>query len=88
MQAEVGNRLVLHGKQGTRIGVVTEVTGAGWVVRWADSPDAQSTWEAAKAAPSVAWRPGITAGVGREASLAQAAQAAQATVAHEVASGE
>ncbi len=82
MQTEVGDRLVLHGRRGTRIGVVVEMTEGGSRVRWADggenvlsvdseAAEAQSTWEAAKSAPRVAWRRGITAGVGREASLRQ-----------------
>ena len=91
MQVEVGDRLVLHGKHGTRIGVVVERTEAGSVVRWADggenvvsagsdAPEANTTWEAAKAAPGVSWRRGITAGVGHEASLRQAKLAREAQV--------
>ena len=90
MHVQVGDRLVLHGQR-TRIGVVTEVTDAGSVIRWADggenvlstgsdAPEEQATWEAAKAVPEVSWRRGITAGVGREASLAQAKLAEQAAV--------
>ena len=82
MHVVVGDRLVLHGQQGTRIGVVAEVTDAGSVIRWADggenvlsvgtdAPEEHATWEAAKAAPEVSWRSGITAGVGHEASLRQ-----------------
>ncbi len=96
MQAQVDDRLVVHGPHGSRIGVILElVDGAGpqrYRVRWADGhestiapgPDAtverdtaaeeQAEWEAAKAARrarTTAWRRGITAGVGREAALAQ-----------------
>ena len=84
MQAEVGDRLVLHGQRGTRIGVVVEVNDGGAVVRWADggenalsagtdAPEANATWEAAKAATAERglWRRGVTAGVGREAALRQ-----------------
>ncbi|MDQ4069534.1 MAG: DUF1918 domain-containing protein [Actinomycetota bacterium] len=82
MQAEVGDRLVLHAQRGTRIGVVVEMTEGGSVVRWADggenvlsvgtdAPDAHATWEAAKSGAKVTRRQGITAGVGREAALRQ-----------------
>jgi len=96
MQAQVDDRLVVHGAHGSRIGVILELLdGAGparYRVRWSDghestiSPgpdatvehddeaDAQAEWEAAKAARharTTAWRRGITAGVGREAALAQ-----------------
>jgi hypothetical protein len=97
MQAQVDDRLVVHGSRGTRTGVILELlVGTGtqrYRVRWADghestiSPgpdatvehdaeaDAQAEWEAAKAARharTMAWRRGITAGVGREAHVAQA----------------
>ena len=40
MRAEIGDRVVLHGRNGTRIGVVVEVPegdeGGGSRVRWAD----------------------------------------------------
>lgn len=84
MQAEIGDRLLLQGRRGTRIGVVVEVTDGGSLVRWADggenvlstgtdAPEAQATWEAAKAATidRRPWRRGVTAGVGREAALRQ-----------------
>ncbi len=85
MQVEVGDRLVLHGRHGTRIGVVVEGdAGAGSRVRWVDGGESvlstgsegseangHATWNAAKAGPAVSWRRGVTAGVGREASLAQ-----------------
>ena len=96
MQAQVDDRLVVHGTRGTRSGVILElVDGAGpqrYRVRWDDGhestispgPDATveqddaarafSEWEAAKAARharTMAWRRGITAGVGREAHMAQ-----------------
>jgi hypothetical protein len=85
MQAEVGDRLVLHGKHGTHIGVVVEGDeGGGSRVRWADGGESvltagsagtqgngHATWNAAKSGPAVSWRRGVTAGVGREASLAQ-----------------
>ena len=96
MQAQVDDRLVVHGSTHPRIGVIVEVIdGAGpqrYRVRWSDghesviSPgpdatvehddeaDARAEWEAAKAARrarTTAWRRGITAGVGREAALAQ-----------------
>lgn len=91
MQVDVGDRLVIHGKRGTRIGVVTEVTDGGAVVRWADggenvlsggtdAPEAHATWEAAKSGPAVSWRRGITAGVGREAALRQEKLAREAAV--------
>jgi len=96
MQAQVEDRLVVHGPHGSRVGVILElVDGAGpqrYRVRWADGhettiapgPDAtvehdevaerQAAREAAKVARharTTAWRRGITAGVGREAALAQ-----------------
>ena len=84
MQAQIGDRLILHGKGGTRIGVVVELTDGGSLVRWADggenvlsvgtdAPEAHATWEAAKAAAvdRRPWRRGVTAGVGREAALRQ-----------------
>ena len=96
MQAQVDDRLVVHGSRGTRTGVILElVDGAGpqrYRVRWTDGrestispgPDATverdseaealAEWEAAKKARharTMAWRRGITAGVGREAHLAQ-----------------
>ncbi len=86
MQAEVGDRIVLHGRAGTRIGVVVEaVEDGGCKVHWADGGESvlsagsqrseeagRATWNAAKvpAGPAVTWRRGITAGLGREASLA------------------
>lgn len=64
--------------------MVVETTDGGSLVRWADggenvlsagtdAPEAQATWEAAKAATAVrGWsRRGVTAGVGREAALRQ-----------------
>jgi hypothetical protein len=96
MQAEVSDRLVVHGARTTRTGEVVEVLGENsFRVRWEDGheslispgpgttvePAAHDTeaelraeWEAAKAARharTTAWRRGITAGVGREAALAQ-----------------
>ncbi|HVL04710.1 MAG TPA: DUF1918 domain-containing protein [Acidimicrobiales bacterium] len=96
MQAQVSDRLVVHGSRGARAGVILElVDGLGpqrYRVRWNDGheswiapgPDAviehdeeadrRAEWEAAKAARHArtqGWRRGITAGVGREASLAQ-----------------
>ncbi len=85
MKAEVGDRVVVHGRHGTRIGVVVEgVEDGGSRVRWADGgesvlsagsegsePAGRATWNAAKSAPAATWRRGVTAGVGREASLAQ-----------------
>ena len=96
MDAQVSDRLVVHGAKGVRVGVILElVEGLGrprYRVRWANGhestiapgPDAtierdeavvlQAEWEAAKAARrarTTAWRRGITAGVGREAALAQ-----------------
>lgn len=84
MQADIGDRLILHGRRGTRIGVVVEMTDGGSLVRWADggenvlstgtdAPEAQATWEAAKTATRErGWlRRGVTAGVGREAALRQ-----------------
>ncbi len=100
MQAEVGDRLVLHGRRGTRIGVVHELTEGGSLVRWADggesllsvgthAPEAHTTWEAAKVATAERglWRRGVTAGVGREAALRQEKLAREA-VERERASGE
>ncbi len=96
MDAQVDDRLVVHGSRGTRTGVILElIDGVGpqrFRVRWEDghestiSPgpgatvehdgaaDVVAEWEAAKAARharTMAWRRGITAGVGREAHLAQ-----------------
>lgn len=84
MQAEIGDRLILNTRRGTRIGVVVELTDGGSLVRWADggenvlsagtdAPEAHATWEAAKAATVERgfWRRGVTAGVGREAALRQ-----------------
>ena len=84
MHVEVGDRLVLHGQHGTRIGVVVDGDGAGSRIRWADGGESvlstrseapeetgHATWQAAKASPAVSWRRGVTAGVGREASLRQ-----------------
>jgi len=96
MQAQVDDRLVVHGAKGRRTGVILElVDGIGshrYRVRWTDGhettiapgPDAtiehdseaelRAEWEAAKAARharTTAWRRGITAGVGREAAIAQ-----------------
>lgn len=86
MQAEVGDRIVLHGRRGTRIGVVVDaVEGGGSKVHWADGSESvlsagsegseetgRATWNAAKVppGPAVTWRRGVTAGLGREASLA------------------
>jgi len=96
MQAQVADRLVVHGAHASRIGQILElVDGVGaqrYRVRWNDGhesvispgPDAtvdhdmaaedRAAWEAAKVARharTTAWRRGITAGVGREAHLAQ-----------------
>jgi|GEM_PF-6612642 hypothetical protein len=84
MHGEVGDRLVLHGQGGTRIGVIVEHEEGGSRVRWADGGESvlspateapehsgHATWEAAKASPAVSWRRGITAGVGHEAALRQ-----------------
>jgi hypothetical protein len=93
MQAQVDDRLVVHGPRGTRSGVILELVGSHrYRVRWNDGhettispgPDAtvehddeavaQAEWEAQKAAVrarTARWRRGITAGVGREATLAQ-----------------
>ncbi len=96
MQAQVDDRLVVHGTHGTRTGVILElVEGAGpqrYRVRWADGhestiapgPDAtvehddvgeaqveRDATTAARRDRTTAWRRGITAGVGREAALAQ-----------------
>lgn len=84
MHVEVGDRLVLHGQHGTRIGVVVEGEEGGAHIRWADGGESvlstradapesagHATWEAAKAGPAVGWRRGVTAGVGHEASLRQ-----------------
>ena len=93
MQAQVDDRLVIHGPRGTREGVILELVGSNrYRVRWTDGheswiapgPDAtvehdseaelRAEWEAAKAARharTTAWRRGVTAGVGREAALAQ-----------------
>jgi hypothetical protein len=95
MQAQVDDRLIVHGAGATRIGVIVEVVAENrYRVRWNDghesimSPgpdatverdeqaDALAEWEAAKEARharTMAWRRGITAGVGREAHLAQEA---------------
>ena len=92
MHAEIGDRVVLHGRRGTRIGVVVEGTeGGGSKVRWADGGESvlsaatdapegagRISWNAAKARPAVTWRRGVTAGVGREASLRQEELAAKA----------
>lgn len=114
MKDEIGDRLVLHGKHGTRIGVVVEGDeGGGSRVRWADGGESaiyviteanedvqHETWNAAKDAPAVNWRRGVTAGVGHEASVAQEKLAKEAvaapapvaevepSTAHEAASGE
>ena len=85
MHAEIGDRIVLHGRHGTRIGVVVEGTEEGGSrVQWADGGDSvlsagsdapeiagRATWNAAKAGPALSWRRGVTAGVGREAALRQ-----------------
>ena len=93
MQAQVDDRLVVHGPRGSREGVILELVGSNrYRVRWTDGheswiapgPDAtvehdteaelRAEWEAAKAARqarTAAWRRGVTAGVGREAALAQ-----------------
>ena len=101
MQADVADRLVVHGARAPRVGVILElVEGHGtrrYRVRWSDGHESviapgpsatverdsqaqqaaeRAAWEAAKAARHArtqAWRRGITAGVGREASLAQRA---------------
>jgi hypothetical protein len=96
MQAQVDDRLVVHGSRGARAGVILELAdgtgsaryrvrwddghestiapGPGAIVEHDDAADARAEWEAAKAARharTTAWRRGITAGVGREASMAQ-----------------
>ena len=85
MHAELGDRIVLHGRDGTRIGVVVEATeDGGSRVQWADGGESvlsagseapqrvgHATWAAAKAGSAVSWRRGVTAGVGREAALRQ-----------------
>ena len=85
MRVEVGDRIVVHGRHGTRIGVVVEGTeDGGSKVQWADGGDSvlsagseapelegQATWNAAKAGPALSWRRGVIAGVGREAALRQ-----------------
>ena len=82
---------MLHGRQGTRIGVVVEGTeDGGSRVRWADGGESvlsagseapentgRAAWNAAKAGPAVTWRRGVTAGVGWEASIAQEKLAAK-----------
>ena len=104
MHVEIGDRIVLHGRHGTRIGVVVEGTEGGSRIQWADGGEsvlsagsdpqesvAHATWNAAKAAPAASWRRGVTAGVGREASIAQeklAAKEAEAAEAHKPAAGE
>ncbi len=109
MRVEAGDRVVVHGRNGTRIGVVMEGTeDGGSRVQWADGGESvlsagseapestgPATWNAAKAGPAVRWRRGVTAGVGREASIAQEKLAAkeQEAVAeepaqHEPASGQ
>ena len=91
MHGEIGDRVVLHGRHGTRIGVVVEgAEDGGSRVRWADGAESvlaagteapentgRATWNAAKAGPPVTWRRGVTAGVGREASIAQEKLAAK-----------
>lgn len=86
MHGQVGDRLVLHGRDGTRIGVIVEAEESGMArIQWADGGESalstlsegseqegHAAWKAAKAGPAVTWRRGVTAGVGREASLAQA----------------
>ncbi|HEX2047362.1 MAG TPA: hypothetical protein VHF27_06325 [Acidimicrobiales bacterium] len=102
MRVEVGDRVVVHGRHGTRIGVV--VAGAedgGATVHWADGGEStisagtdapeepgRATWNAAKSGPTVSWRRGVTAGVGREASIAQEKLAAKEAAEHKPASGE
>lgn len=85
MQQEIGDRLVLQGKHGTRIGVVVERDESGgsrvqwddggesavYVVTEATHTTAHDTSDAASTGPAVTWRRGVTAGVGHEASLAQ-----------------
>ncbi len=85
MHVEIGDRVVLHGRHGTRIGVVVErAEDGGSRVQWADGGEStlsaqtdapqetgRATWNAAKSGPAVSWRRGVTAGVGREASIAQ-----------------
>ena len=92
MHAEIGDRVVLHGRHGTRIGVVVEPSeDGGSKVRWADGGESilsagaeapegagRASWNTAKAGPAVTWRRGVTAGVGREASIAQEKLAAKA----------
>ena len=103
MHGEIGDRVVLHGRHGTRIGVVVEGTeDGGSTVRWADGAESvlsagaeapentrRATWNAAKAGPPVTWRRGVTAGVGREASIAQEKLAAKDEASeHKPAAGE
>ena len=94
MQIEIGDRIVLHGRNGTRIGVVVEgADGGASRVRWVDGAESvlsasteatghrrQATWNAAKSAPAVRWTRGVTAGVGREAALRQEKLAREAAV--------
>lgn len=101
MHVVVGDRLVLHGQHGTRIGVVVEDEEGGARISWADggesvlstrsdAPEAagHATWQAAKAGASVSWRRGVTAGVGREASLRQEKLAKEAAAPAEPAVAE
>jgi hypothetical protein len=102
MRVEVGDRIVLHGRNGTRIGVVVEGTEEGGSrVQWADGGDSvlsagseaperpgRTAWNAAKAGPAVTWRRGVTAGVGREASIAQERLTAKEAAEHNPAAGE
>ena len=91
MRVEVGDRVVVHGRNGTHIGVVLEGTeDGGSRVQWADGGDSvlsvgsdapesagHTTWNAAKAGAAVTWHRGVTAGVGREAAIAQEKLAAE-----------
>ena len=102
MQVEIGDRIVLHGRNVTRIGVVVEgIDGGGSRVRWVDGAESVlsagteaaknaggATWNAAKAGPAVTWRRGVTAGVAREASIAQEKLAAEEAAEHNPAAGE
>ncbi len=102
MQAQVGDRVVLHGREGTRIGVIMEAgDDGGSRVLWADGGESvlsaasdapedsrRATWNAAKAGPAVTWRRGVTAGVGREAALRQEKLAGEADGEAKAAAGE
>ena len=102
MHVEIGDRIVLHGRHGTRIGVVVEgFEDGGSQVRWVDGGESvlsagteapestgHATWNAAKAGPAVTWRRGVTADVGREASIAQEKLAAEEAAEHKPAAGQ